>query len=118
MIMGSKNKGVEWVKDKLRYLFKLTDLGEISYYLEVTLKWKRNVIGLHQVAYFRRGFERFGMYKAKALPTPTVEGNDSLFEAMLSRDAGKKAVGDSHTGRRRRVYSTWVIALYLTLHSR
>lgn len=42
--MGSTKDGVKWVKDKLRALFKLTDLGIMSYFLGVVIKLKENTM--------------------------------------------------------------------------
>lgn len=33
VILRSKKHGVKWTKDKLRFIFKPTDLEEIKYYL-------------------------------------------------------------------------------------
>lgn len=61
--LGFEKNGVNYVEDKLWSLFKLTDVGEISYYYGATFEGKRNVIGLRQSAYCRLVMERFGMDK-------------------------------------------------------
>lgn len=51
VILGSTEDGVKWVNNKLRPLFKLTDLGEIKHYLGVSLEREGNVMILHQAGY-------------------------------------------------------------------
>lgn len=46
VILSFQKDGVKWVIEKLRSSLKLTDLGDISYYLGVTFERKRKIVCL------------------------------------------------------------------------
>lgn len=106
MALGSTKVGVNWVEDKLKPFFNVTDLGEIIHYLWASFERKRNVMISHHTGYCRRVFERFGMKKAKSAPTPVVDSINNLFEGAVTSEEGKTAVRDSRTESFWEVYCT------------
>lgn len=88
VISGPSKDEVNWAEGKPGLFMKLRDLGEVRYYLGVPLRQKRIVTGLNQAAYCRRVLDRFRMDRAKAAPTPQVDGIANLFEGGVSGEAG------------------------------
>lgn len=72
-------------------LFKLTDLGEISYYLGVPFEWHGKVMSVHQAAYCGRLLERFGMEKEKSKPTSIVDNIENRLEERTTSEAGQSS---------------------------
>lgn len=63
LMLGSNNDGEKWVRDKVKSLLKLTDLGEATLHFGVAFERLRNVIRLRQAEYCKRVFECFGLRK-------------------------------------------------------
>lgn len=92
VVLGFTEVGVKWVKDKLRFLFKVMNLQEISYFLGVTFERTGNVISLHHIAYCRRVLKCFGLGKGKSTPTQMVHYIANLFEGAVTSEAGQTAL--------------------------
>lgn len=98
VIVGSEEDGVKRVKDKLGSLFKLVNLGEMSYHLGVLFECQENLLSLHQAAYCRRVLERPGMVKAKSAPIAILDNIENLFVGVVRSEVGKTVLRHSHTG--------------------
>lgn len=72
--------------------FKLTDLGELKYSLDVLFERKTTKMFSKQSTYRRRVLEQFGMDLAKSAPTSMVEDLDSIVQKVV---AGKKKLPES-----------------------
>lgn len=78
VISSSMKDGVYCVRDKLRFLFNLTDLELVKHYHGVTFEQKRYVIILYRAGYCRRMLDNFRVVKAKSAPTPMDGNMDNL----------------------------------------
>lgn len=90
VILWFTEDGVKRVKEKLRSLLNLTDLGEICDYPGLTFERKRNGMNIHQAEYCGRLPKRFGMKRAKSTLTLMVDTMYNMFEGAVPSEARQK----------------------------
>jgi hypothetical protein len=70
IITGARPADVEVFKEQMRRLFKMSDLGLLSFYLGLEVKQGRDAIMLGQAAYARKLLEKAGMGTCNPCHTP------------------------------------------------
>ncbi|XP_021631871.1 secreted RxLR effector protein 161-like [Manihot esculenta] len=68
--MGSKPRGVENFKAKMREIFEMSDLGMLSYYLGIEVKQRSYSITLNQAGYAEKMLEKLGLAECKPCRVP------------------------------------------------
>lgn len=70
IITGANPEDVGAFKDEMHRLFRMSDLGLLSYYLGIEVKQGRNAITLGQAAYAKKLLEKAGLASCKPISTP------------------------------------------------
>ncbi|XP_066396092.1 uncharacterized mitochondrial protein AtMg00810-like [Miscanthus floridulus] len=70
IITGANPKEVGAFKEEMRRLFRMSDLGLLSYYLGIEEKQGRNAITLGQATYAKKLLEKAGLASCKSISTP------------------------------------------------
>ncbi|WVZ90939.1 hypothetical protein U9M48_037189 [Paspalum notatum var. saurae] len=70
LITGEQQTEIEVFKGEMKKLFKMSDLGPLSYYLGIEVKQGRRGIELRQSAYAIKLLEKAGMASCNACTTP------------------------------------------------
>ncbi|CAN6310868.1 unnamed protein product [Urochloa humidicola] len=73
IITGSDQRDIDDFKGEMKTMFRMSDLGLLTYYLGIEVEQGRDAITLKQSAYARKLLERSGMTECKAYPTPMEE---------------------------------------------
>ena len=66
------------VKDSLSNRFRMTDLGELKWFLGTELKRSENCIKMNQTRYIQKILSRFKMSDCKPKPTPCILGTEKV----------------------------------------
>jgi hypothetical protein len=66
------------VKDSLRNRFKMTDLGELKWFLGTEFKRNGDSIKMNQTRYIQKILSRFKMSDCKPKPTPCILGTEKV----------------------------------------
>ena len=92
IITGARLEELGAFKEEMRRLFKMSDLGLLSYYLGIEVKQGRNSITLGQPAYAKKLLEKAGMASCKHISTPmevllklSTKGTTEAVDATLYR---------------------------------
>lgn len=93
LVTGSNTAQIEEFKDKMKKIFEMTDLGEMSYFLGIEVKQMKHEVFIHQKKYVKEILKRFQMEECKAVSTPMV------LKPKLQRDDGA-ASADEKTYRK------------------
>ena len=89
LIMIAKNtEEMKHLKKRLSTTFKMKDMGELHYCLEITIEQdqERNSLWIHQHQYISKLIEKYGLSEAKPVSTPADPG------IKLIKDDGSKSV--------------------------
>ncbi len=72
IILAEDDQEMEEIKKILKAEFKMTDMGELQYYIGVSVVQdkKNNRVWLHQKPYISKIIEKFGQAEAKTVATP------------------------------------------------
>lgn len=70
IITGADQSEVDAFKEEMKHLFKMSDLGRLSYYLGIEVKQKDGRITLAQGAYAAKLLEKAGMSNCNIVHTP------------------------------------------------
>jgi hypothetical protein len=70
IITGANPADIGAFKEELRRLFRMSDLGLLSYYLGIEVKQGRNTITPGQAPYVKKLLEKVGMTACKPISTP------------------------------------------------
>ena len=70
IITGANSEDISAFKEEMHRLFRMSDLGLLSYYLGIEVKQGRNAITLGQVAYAKKLLEKAGLASCKPCSTP------------------------------------------------
>ena len=72
IILAEDDEEMEEIKRILKAEFKMMDMGELDYYVEVSVLQdkKNNRVWLHQKQYINEIIEKFGQAEAKTVATP------------------------------------------------
>ena len=70
IITGANSEDISAFKEEMRRLFRMSDLGLLSYYLGIEVKQGRNAITLGQAAYAKKLLEKAGLASCKPCSTP------------------------------------------------
>ncbi|WVZ73170.1 hypothetical protein U9M48_021514 [Paspalum notatum var. saurae] len=73
VVTGASEQDVISFKQEMKKLFRMSDLGLLSYYLGIEVEQGADSITLHQSAYARKLLERSGMAGCRANKTPMEE---------------------------------------------
>ena len=84
LIMAKDIHAINKVKKTLTSRFKMTDLGQLRWYLGMRVQYKDNMITLDQEQYVTKMLERFHMTNAKPQGTPIASGADK--KLVLCKD--------------------------------
>ncbi|WVZ90573.1 hypothetical protein U9M48_036864 [Paspalum notatum var. saurae] len=92
LIMGEQPMEIEAFKVETKKLFKMSDLGPLSYYLGIEVKQGRRGIELHQSAYAIKLLDKASMGRCNACTTPmevrpklSKNGTSPVVDATLYR---------------------------------
>ena len=70
IITGANPADIGVFKEEMRRLFRMSDLGLLSYYLGIEVKQGQNMITLGQAVYVKKLLEKAGMTAYKPISTP------------------------------------------------
>lgn len=70
IITGANPADIDAFKEEMRRLFRMSDLGLLSYYLGIEVKQGRSAITLGQAAYAKKLLEKAGLGSCKPCHTP------------------------------------------------
>lgn len=84
VILRAELNEVRWAKEKLKILFKLTDLRDLNYYLRASFKRIGSTMFLMQPAYCSSILKQFGMGIEKTLSSLAVESIEELLPQPVS----------------------------------
>ena len=108
VVTGSSEQDIVAFKEEMKKLFRMSDLGLLTYYIGIEVEQGTDSITLHQSAYARKLLERSGMAGRRANKTP-MEEKIKLSKASTAAkvDAtGRAALSGAHAaglGVRRRL---------------
>jgi hypothetical protein len=86
IITGTNEDDIQKFKDEMHNLFKMSDLGQLSYYLGIEVKQEKGEITLCQQAYAAKILEKAGMKNCNPCHTPME------CRLKLSKDDGAEKV--------------------------
>ena len=93
IITGAKEGGVEVFKVEMQRLFRMSDLGLLSYYLGIEVRQSKAAITLRQVAYARKLLQKVNMAGCNPCQTPmetrlklSKDGTTALVDATEYRN--------------------------------
>lgn len=74
LIAGNDREKLDEIKNKLKEVFKMTDLGEPKVFLGMNIERNRvdGVMNVHQSKYIEQILERFNMKDCKPQSTPII----------------------------------------------
>ena len=74
LIFGKDTSKLQQLQHELKSRFRMTDLGEVSYYLgiEVNVNTEKSIITLRQTTYLKKILQRFNMVDCRPISTPMV----------------------------------------------
>lgn len=75
IVTGSNSQEIDRFVKTLDAQFALKDIGQLSYFLGIEVKYTSNGIVLSQAKYIRDLFQKVAMDRSNALPTPMVATN-------------------------------------------
>jgi hypothetical protein len=78
IIAASDSDLLNSVKDSLSNRFKMTDLGELKWFLGTEFKHSGNCIKMNQTRYIQKILSRFEMSDCKPKPTPCILGTQKV----------------------------------------
>ena len=80
LIMSKVNAKLDALQDKLKAQFKITDLGDVSHYLnmQVDMNLDKSNITVHQTTYLKKILEQFHMQDYKPIFTSMESGIGNL----------------------------------------
>jgi hypothetical protein len=73
VITGTKDAGVAALKEEMKATFQMSDLGPLSFYVEIEVHQDDSVITLRQTAYAKRVVELAGLTDCNPALTPMEE---------------------------------------------
>jgi len=81
IVTGAEQRDIDAFKEKMKSMFRMSDLGLLTYYLGIEVEQTGNAITLRQSAYARKLLERSGLGECRACQTPMEE------KVKLSKDS-------------------------------
>jgi hypothetical protein len=92
IIMGESTKEMSLIKEEMKSIFRISDLGVLSYYLGIEVRQDERGISLSERAYAAKLLEKIGMMNCNPCAVPmdaklklSKEGNSSLVDPMEYR---------------------------------
>jgi len=73
IVTGARTEDIDSFKHEMAARFKMSDLGTLSYYLDIEVRHGKEHISLGQRAYAEKLLERSGMAECKPCATPIEE---------------------------------------------
>ena len=73
IVTGARAEDIDGFKREMAARFKISDLGALSYYLNIEVRQGKEHISLGQCAYAKKLLERNGMAECKPCATPMEE---------------------------------------------
>ena len=73
IVTGAEQRDIDAFKEKMKSMFRMSDLGLLTYYLGIEVEQTGNAITLRQSAYVRKLLERSGLGECRACQTPMEE---------------------------------------------
>ena len=81
IVTGAEQRDIDAFKEKMKSMFRMSDLGLLTYYLGIEVEQTGNAITLRKSAYARKLLERSGLGECRACQTPMEE------KVKLSKDS-------------------------------
>jgi len=81
IVTSTEQRDIDVFKEKMKLMFRMSDLGLLTYYLGIEVELGRDAITLRQSSYAGKLLERSGMGECRACQTPMEE------EVKLSKDS-------------------------------
>ena len=81
IVTGAEQRDIDAFKEKTKSMFRMSDLGLLTYYLGIEVEQGREAITLRQSSYAGKLLERSGMGECRACQTPMEE------KIKLSKDS-------------------------------
>jgi len=81
IVTSTEQRDIDVFKEKMKLMFRMSDLGLLTYYLGIEVEQGRDAITLRQSSYAGKLLERSGMGECRACQTPMEE------EVKLSKDS-------------------------------
>ena len=78
IIATSSESALKRVKDSLSKMFKMKDLGRLSWFLGIEFKYQKGVIEMNQTKYLEKILKRFNMSDCKPKSTPCDVGSNTV----------------------------------------
>lgn len=97
VILSPELSGFKWAKEKLNTMFKLKDLAELTYYLQLSFKQIGNTMVPSQSAHCSCVLKLFIMDASKSSSTAVVKNTKELFKETVSSEAEPKRENGSFT---------------------
>ena len=91
LIAGKTKSAVDSVREGLKKAYTMTDIGEISSVLGISVHRTQDAIYLAQTTYIETVLERFGLADARSEPTPIATGT-KLVKEGVPLEGGKDGV--------------------------
>ncbi|KAE8258944.1 hypothetical protein A4X09_0g7836, partial [Tilletia walkeri] len=110
LIAAKSQANIDSVRNGLKQVYTMTDIGEVSSVLGISVQRTKDAYYLSQATYIQTVLERFGLKDARSEPTPIAAGNQAHEGGYPPRK--RKRRYQQVSGRYR------MLAVDLTLHKR